>query len=339
MENRFDRPVMVTGGAGFIGSELVSQLVAAGVDVTVVDNFATGRRENLATLPPGSYRLLEADIRERHLMKRTLQRMGVVFHLACLGVRHSIHSPRENHDVNATCTLDLLQSAREVGVDRFVHVSSSEIYGTARVSPMTEDHPIYPTTVYGGSKLAGECYARAYHSTYGFPTVVVRPFNAYGPRSHHEGDTGEVIPKFVLRCLAGRPMVIFGDGRQTRDFTFVSDIARGILAAGTAPNVIGETINIGSGRSVTINDLAHLVAKVAGRPDARIEHDAPRPGDVHDLCANSDKAKALLGFDPRVALEDGLGQLLAWYHASGKPADVLLQEEVARNWDRLDVRS
>lgn len=331
--------MLVTGGAGFIGSELVAQLVAAGNDVTVIDNLATGRRENLAELPLGSFRFIEVDIRERYTVKRTLEGIGVVFHLACLGVRHSIHSPRENHDVNATATLDLLQFSREVGVDRFVHVSSSEIYGTARISPMTEDHPIYPMTVYGGSKLAGECYARAYHSTYGFPTVVVRPFNAYGPRSHHEGDTGEVIPKFLLRCMAGRPMVIFGDGQQTRDFTYVSDIARGIISAGTAPNVVGETINIGSGHSVTINELARLVAKAADRPDAGIEYDLPRPGDVHDLCANSVKAKALLGFAPQTPLEDGLRRQLAWYRAAGKSAESLLQEDVLHNWERLDVRS
>ena len=136
---------------------------------------------------------------------------------------------------------------------------------------MTEDHPTFPSTVYGGSKLAGECYTRAFSRTYGYPTVVVRPFNTYGPRSHHEGDGGEVIPKFLLRCLAGKPMIIFGDGTQTRDFTYVSDSARGIILAGTAPNAIGRTINLGSGFELTINDLAKTVADIVGRPDAPVE--------------------------------------------------------------------
>ena len=132
---------------------------------------------------------------------------------------------------------------------------------------MTEDHPTFPETVYGSSKLAGECYARAFHRTYGYPTVVVRPFNTYGPRCHHEGDSGEVIPKFILHCLSDRPMVIFGDGTQTRDFTFVSDTARGIREAGLSNDTVGRTINLGSGREISINDLARKVADVTGHPD------------------------------------------------------------------------
>src|SRR5205807_8697625 len=155
-------------------------------------------------------------------------------HLACLGVRHSIHSPLENHEVNATASQHLLEEAKKADVRRLVYVSSSEVYGTARWAPMTEEHPTFPMTVYGASKLTGECYTRAYHRTYAFPTVVVRPFNTYGPHCHHEGDSGEVIPKFMLRCMAGRSLVIFGDGTQTRDFTYVSDTARGIFLAGVA---------------------------------------------------------------------------------------------------------
>ncbi len=169
-----------------------------------------------------------------------LREARAVYHLACLGVRHSVHSPHENHDVNATATLTLLAAARQADVPRFVYVSSSEVYGGVQSIPIlgdaiSEDHPAFPCTVYGGSKLAGECYARAYFRTYDYPTVVVRPFNTYGPRSHHEGDSGEVIPKFLLRCLAGRPMIVFGDGSQSRDFTFVSDTAAGILLAGEHP--------------------------------------------------------------------------------------------------------
>lgn len=325
--------VLVTGGAGFIGSELVRQLVAADRHVTVVDTLVNGARENLAGLSASHVTLVETDIRDTGALASYLRRASAVYHLACLGVRHSIHSPVENHEVNASGTLGLLQASRDAGAPRFVCVSSSEVYGTARWAPMTEEHPTYPCTVYGASKLAGECYARAFHQTYGYPTVVVRPFNAYGPRSHHEGDSGEVIPKFLLRCLAGKPMIVFGDGSQTRDFTYVSDAARGILLAGTSDAAVGRTINLGSGSEVTIRDLAATVARVTGRQGAPVRHDAGRPGDVLRLCADTSQARALLGYEARVPLADGLAALLEWYRSRGVSPEALLEHEVVRNWD------
>jgi len=330
--------VVVTGGAGFIGSELVRQLAARGEQVVVVDNLVNGKRENLADVLSHQVSLLVADIRDLNTLAPYLREARAVYHLACLGVRHSVHSPHENHEVNATATLQLLAACRHLDVPRFVYVSSSEVYGGVRWAPtirweqMTEDHPAFPCTVYGGSKLAGECYARAYYRTYGYPTVVVRPFNAYGPRSHHEGDSGEVIPKFLLRCLAGRPMVVFGDGSQSRDFTYVSDTAYGILLAGEHSAAIGETINVGSGSEVTINDLANLVAIEAGRPDAAIEHDRPRPGDVSRLVADVARARALLGYEPQVSLSEGLQRLMRWYREQPKSPEELLEQEILHNW-------
>ena len=189
------------------------QLAATGAPVVVIDNLVNGKRENLAGVS-GRVTLLEEDVRNIGAFATVLREAETVYHLACLGVRHSVHSPLENHDVNAMGTLRLLDTSRAAGVPKFVYVSSSEVYGTARWVPMTEEHPTFPCTIYGGAKLAGEAYTRAFNRTYGFPTVVVRPFNTYGPRSHHEGDSGEVIPKFLLRCLAGKPMVIFGDGTR-----------------------------------------------------------------------------------------------------------------------------
>jgi UDP-glucose 4-epimerase len=324
---------IVTGGAGFIGSELVRQLAAEGARVTVIDNLVNGKRDNLAGLPPDRVTLLEQDVRDVASYAPLLREAGIVYHLACLGVRHSVHSPVENHDVNATATLGLLDASRAAGVPRFVYVSSSEVYGTARWTPMNEEHPTFPTTVYGAAKLAGEAYTRAFHRTYGYSTVVVRPFNTYGPRSHHEGDSGEVIPKFLLRCMAGKPMVVFGEGTQTRDFTYVSDSARGIFLAGTRPEAVGRTINLGSGAEVSINDLARAVATIVERPDAGIVHDEARPGDVMRLCSDMSQARSLLGYEPRVPLADGLAQLLAWYRAQGVPPEELLRNEVVRNWD------
>ena len=325
--------VLVTGGAGFIGSELVRQLAEHGSHVIVVDNLVNGKRENVVGLPQDRVQLEVSDIRDTAKMQRLLKGVDAVFHLACLGVRHSIHAPEENHSVNATGTLTLLAAALAAKVSRFVNVSSSEVYGTARWVPMTEEHPTYPHTVYGGSKLAGECYTRAYHDTYGFPTTVIRPFNTYGPRCHHEGDSGEVIPKFMLRAMAGRPMMIFGDGTQKRDFTFVSDTAAGIIRAGLDPRAIGQTINLGSGAEIEVNALANEIAQVVGNPRATIEHVKSRPGDVLRLCAEIAKARELCGYQPVVSFREGLNRLKEWYQSQGVSPEVLLENESVFNWE------
>ena len=325
--------VLVTGGAGFIGSELVRQLSALGARVTVVDNLVNGRRGNLKGILGRNVRLIVEDIRNRKSMARLLKTTDLLYHLACMGVRHSIHSPVENHQVNAMGTLGLLVEARKNRVKRFVYVSSSEVYGNALRTPMTETHPTSPLTVYGSSKLAGDCYTRAFNRTYGFPTVVVRPFNSYGPRSHYEGDSGEVIPKFILRCLAGYPMVLFGDGRQTRDFTYVGDTAKGVLLAGLCNEALGKTLNLGQGRETSIRELALLVGKVLGKPQADIQHDKPRPGDVRRLCADITQARNILGFQPTVTLEQGLKMLKAWYLNSSRLPHELLKEERVYNWE------
>jgi UDP-glucose 4-epimerase len=291
-----------------------------------------GKRANVAGL--ARLTLQVADVRDCSRMVDLMGGADLVFHLACLGVRHSIHSPIESHDVNATATLNLLSLAQACGVKRFINVSSSEVYGTAQFVPMTEDHPTRPRTVYGASKLAGECYARAFWETYAFPTIVVRPFNTFGPRCHHEGDCGEVIPKFIVRAMAGLPLVIFGAGTQIRDFTFVSDVARGILAAGLCDAAVGQTINLGSGREITINDLAHEISDLVAGGKARIVHDDPRPGDISRLCADSRKARDLLGFEPRVGLREGIRRLQAWYVSLDRPVRQLLEEETVRNWKR-----
>lgn len=334
MEQLAAKQVVVTGGAGFIGSALVRLLLDAGATVHVVDNLVNGKRENLAELFNNERLTLHVeDIRNVEAMQGILADADILYHLATLGVRHSIHSPHENHEVNATATLNLLAIAREQGIGRFVYVSTSEVYGTARTVPMTEEHPTFPMTVYGAAKLAGECYARAYHETYGYATSIVRPFNAYGPRSHHEGDSGEVIPKFLLRCLVGKPLVIFGDGEQTRDFTYVDDSARGILLAGIVSAAIGQTINLGSGYEISINQLAATIKAVAQQPNAEVSYDAPRPGDVLRLYSDSRKAGEVLGFEPRVTLQEGLQRLHDWYHSLDASPLELLEQEKVRNWE------
>ncbi len=325
--------VLVTGGAGFIGSELVRQLAARGLRVTAVDNLVNGKRENLDGVLSNDVQLAVADIRDTKAMATLMRDTDVIFHLACLGVRHSIHSPIENQDVNASATLGLLNLARKAGVQRFIYVSTSEVYGMVHTAPIAESHSTLPFTVYGASKLAGEAYTRAYWRTYQYPTVVLRPFNAYGPRCHHEGDSGEVIPRFMLRCLAGKPMVIFGDGKQTRDFTFVSDTAAGIIAAGLSDSSVGETINLGSGKEIEIKILAEMIAEVLGQSGADIRYTEPRPGDVIRLLSDSSRANQLLQFKPTVALRDGLIRLRDWYATHPKSAEELLEQEIERNWE------
>jgi UDP-glucose 4-epimerase len=186
--------------------------------------------------------------------------------------------------------------------------------------------------VYGAAKLAGECYTRAYFEAYGYPTTVVRPFNAYGPRSHHEGDCGEVIPKFLLRAMAGLPMIIFGDGTNSRDFTFVSDTAAGIIAAACSEQAIGQTLNLAQGVALSIEELAKVVAEVVGT-SSQVIHDAPRPGDVLHLCGDANRARISLPWRPTVLIGEGLLQLKRWYEQQGVPPAKLLEQEIVRNWE------
>lgn len=328
---------VVVGGAGFIGSSLARVLLLAGADVLVYDNLATGATANLEGCAEETGRapaFEHGDVRDAEKLARTLPGARFVFNLACLGVRHSIHSPRENHEVNATGALVLLGQARQAGVERLVHVSSSEVYGTARTAPMTEDHPTEPHTVYGASKLAGECYARAFHRCYGFDAVVLRPFNAYGPRSHHEGDSGEVIPRFVVRALAGQSLTVFGDGKQTRDLTHVYDTAGAIARAAVAPGVAGQTLNVGSGEEHSVNQLAELVRRLAGAERVAIEHVEARPGDVLRLVADSSRAVRTLGHRSSVSLEAGVRDLVERTRRLGAERLSALAAAVrARNWE------
>jgi UDP-glucose 4-epimerase len=260
------RQICVVGGAGFIGSNLCEALASQVASLRIVDNFSTGKRENLATLAGKPHvEILTGDISDPEVCQRAVTNIQLVLDLACLGVRHSIPHPEQNFQVNATATLHLLTAARKAGVERFVYISSSEAYGTALRQPMDENHPTFPTTVYGAGKLAGEALTRAFHRTYGFPAMVVRPFNTYGPHSHHEGDSGEVIPKFIVRSMNGLPPLVFGDPTNARDFTHVNDIVRGIMEAACCDHLIGETLKIAFGKPRTVAEVARIVLQAVGR--------------------------------------------------------------------------
>ena len=326
--------VLVTGGAGFIGSHLVDALVAAGCQVTVLDNFRNGKRENLAQAEKsGRVRVLAEDITDPATCTRAMRDIEVVFHLACLGVRHSLHNPVENHQVNALGTLNLLQAAKAAKVSRFLYMSTSEVYGSALTFPLTEQATTWPTTVYGASKLAGEHYAAAFHVCHGLPVVRVRPFNNYGPRAHFEGDSGEVIPRFILRALAGEAPVIFGDGSHTRDFLYVKDCAEALVAIAECDALVGDLVNLGYGEEIRVDELARLVLAATGRSDLRPVHEPERPGDVPRLWVDGAKLRDATGFRPRTPPAAGLAATLEYYRAL-YAADPHCQARIRqRNWE------
>jgi UDP-glucose 4-epimerase len=327
--------ILVTGGAGFIGSNLVDALSSdEHNEIVVVDDFSTGSAENLQRQAHNPrIEIVAADIRNLARVREVMRGIDLVYHLAVQGLRVSIRDPFLVHEVNATGTLNLLVAARDEKVSKFIYFSSSEVYGTAMHVPMDEDHPLIPTTPYGASKLAGEVYARSFHLTYGLPVVIVRPFNTYGPREHFEGPYGEVIPKFVLRALNNVPLVIFGDGEQTRDFTEVSDTVGGLILAGECGALVGDVINLARGQEVSINKLAEIVLEMLPQSKAKVEHQAPRPGDVRRHFADISKARRLLGFEPHIGISEGIRRYLDWLLRPGIDARSMLSREVLRGWE------
>jgi UDP-glucose 4-epimerase len=325
--------VLVTGGAGFIGSHLVDFLIGAGCRVAVLDNFRNGRRENLAEAArSGRLAVIEGDITDPATCAEAMEGVESVFHLACLGVRHSLHSPVENHQVNALGTLRLLEVARAANVGRFLYVSSSEVYGAALDFPLTERSVTWPTTVYGASKLAGEHYAAAYHRCYGLPVIRVRPFNNYGPRAHFEGDSGEVIPRFILRALAGEPPVIFGDGSHTRDFLYVKDCAEALVAIAECDSLLGDLVNLGYGEEIRIAALAEVVLSALGRTDLKPRHEAERPGDVPRLWVDPAKLRGATGFRPRTPPAAGLAETVGYYRGLFAADPACVDQMKLHNW-------
>ena len=319
--------VVVTGGAGFIGSHLVEELVGRGCQVTVVDDFSTGSQHNLD--PTASeIVVVEGDIEDSDIASLCGD-ADLIFHLAVRNVRASLNAPDENFRVNATGTLRLLEAVRHRGQGRFVYVSSSEIYGDSAATGFSESTVPSPTTVYGAGKLAGEHLTLAYHRRYGMDTRIVRPFNNYGPRSHFEGDSGEVIPKFILRALAGRPLVIHGNGEQTRDFMFVRDTTYWLVEIAEVTELSGEVVNIGSGEDRSVNDLANSVLAATGSGSV-VVHGPPRPGDLPNLRADVTKIGKYVDFELRTGFDVGLQETVRFF--AEQDVEALLEREQEQNW-------
>jgi UDP-glucose 4-epimerase len=254
-----------------------------------------------------------------------------VYHLACLGVRHSLHSPFENHRVNAEGTLRILEAAKRESVHRLFYISTSEIYGKTNSFPIKENDLTQPTTVYGASKLAGEHYALAFTECFGLDTTVLRIFNNYGPRAHYEGDAGEVIPRTIVRIMNGENPIVFGDGQVTRDFFFVKDTARTLRGLLDIHSLGGETINIGTGVEITITQLLQKLIHLMPEYNVQIDYHADRPADVPRLWVDNTRLKTLLKLDDLMNFDDGLRQTIVYYRSLGDPKQ-LLHRMTIENW-------
>lgn len=307
---------LVTGGAGFIGSHLVEQLAGAGHDVVVLDNFSTGHRDNVRPFLD-SISLVEGSTNDPHACAAAAEGADVIFHEAALGsVPRSVADPTATHENNLTGTLNVLLAAREAGVKRVVYASSSSAYGNTEELPKHESMPPLPLSPYAVSKLGGEQYCRAFHSTYGLETVSLRYFNVFGPRQDPGSQYAAVIPKFTTAALRGESPAIHGDGEQTRDFTYVANVVRANLLAAEAPaEALGHTFNVGCGDRISINRLWTIIQGLTGTP-AQATHGPARPGDVRDSLASLERARAVLGYSPPVSLEEGLARTVAHYRES-----------------------
>ncbi len=308
-----DSEFLVTGGAGFIGSNIVHTILGQGRSVRVLDNFSTGRRENLADVLDRCD-VVEGDLRETKSVKRAVAGVRYVLHLAALpSVARSVEDPATTNDANITGTLNLLLAARDARVERFVFSSSSSVYGNTPTLPKREDMLPEPLSPYALSKLAGEHYLRMFHSLYGLKTFSLRYFNVFGPRQNPKSDYAAVIPLFVDAFAHDRAPQIHGDGEQTRDFTFVADVVAANLACCAAPeSAAGGVYNVAWGRRTSINELATTIAKLLGK-DIKPVHSAPRAGDVRDSQADSTRARERLGWKPSVTFEDGLKRTVEWF--------------------------
>lgn len=304
---------LVTGGAGFIGSNIVSRLVQEeGNRVKVLDNFSTGKLENIAKFLD-KIELIKGDVTNFNVVKEAVKDVDYCFHQAALpSVERSINDPIASNEVNITGTLNVLRAAKEVGVKRVIYASSSAIYGDTPVLPKREDMKPSPLSPYALTKLTGEEYCRLFYSIYGLETVSLRYFNVFGPNQDPTSTYAAVIPKFITAMILGKEVTIYGDGGQSRDFTFVENVVEANILATKVTNGLGQTFNIACGQRVTINELAKNIAKMLN-VDVKPVHLEPRPGDVRHSLADISNAQHFLGYEPKIGFEEGLRITIEWY--------------------------
>jgi UDP-N-acetylglucosamine/UDP-N-acetyl-alpha-D-glucosaminouronate 4-epimerase len=299
--------VLVTGGGGFIGSHVVDRLLTDGHEVRVLDNFATGRRQNLVHVL-GEIELIEGDLQSYERAATAVRDSEVVLHQGALpSVPRSVQDPLTSNAVNVIGTLNLLLAARDGGVRRVVYASSSSVYGHNPVLPKTEDLPTIPASPYAVAKLAGEGYCRSFHSVYGLETVALRYFNVFGTRQNPFSQYAAVIPAFINAALEGRPPTIYGDGEQSRDFTYVDNVVDANIRAMDAPDAAGRAMNVACGERISLNDVIQELRQILGR-DIEPRYEAERAGDIKHSLASIDLAGELLGYRPTVDFHEGLAR-------------------------------
>ncbi|MBZ5640566.1 MAG: SDR family oxidoreductase [Acidobacteriia bacterium] len=304
---------LVTGGAGFIGSNLAESILSAGDDVRVLDDFSTGRRENLrdaeawARAGGGRFELIEGDVRDPATCREAVAGAEFVLHEAAIpSIQRSVRDPVATNAVNVAGTLNLLVAARDAGVARFVFASSSSLYGESEVLPKVESMPTAPISPYGLQKLAGESYTRLFHALYRLPAIALRYFNVFGPRQDPKSEYAAVVPRFVTAAKTGEEAVVYGDGEQSRDFTFVSNVVEAnLLACRAGADALGKAFNVACGERISLNGLLGVLGELAGRP-VRARHDPERPGDIKHSLAGIDLAARHLGYRPRVTFREGI---------------------------------
>jgi len=303
---------LVTGGGGFIGSNIVGELLQRGEEVRILDNFSTGRRENIAEFS-GKIEVIEGDVRDLKTVEETVNGVDFVFHQAALpSVQRSILNPLTTNEVNITGTLNLLLASKETKVRRFVYASSSSVYGNSADLPKSEDMSPHPLSPYAISKLAGERYCQAFYDIYGLETICLRYFNVFGPKQDPFSEYSAVIPKFIKALAQKRRPDIYGDGEQTRDFTYVHNVVMANLLASSAEGVAGEVINIACGERFSLNRMLKFLQGVFNLDIDPVYSD-PRPGEVRDSLADVTKARKLLGYEPQTSFFEGLNKTVQWF--------------------------
>jgi UDP-glucose 4-epimerase len=316
--------MLITGGAGFIGSHLCDKYTMKGESVICLDNFMNGNLMNIRhLLDYRNFKLIKGDVRNFHLLEKIMHDVDVVFHLAAqIHVDRSYVEPRLTYEINVMGTQNILEAARMCDTKRIIYVSSSEVYGSAQYVPVDENHPLNAPHPYGASKIAADRMCHAYIQTYGMPISIIRLFNIFGPRQKDIG-YGGVISIFTRRVLTGLPPIIYGDGLQTRDYTYIKDAVKAFDLVLNHSKPITEPINFGSGKEVSINDLANIIIELCGKK-GKVEpvHTEPRIGEVRRLIADATKAKRLLGWESTYDLEKGLKEFIEWYKKYGFELDI-----------------
>jgi len=307
--------ILITGGAGFIGSYLSEKYASEGETVFCLDNFENGDMRNIyGLITCDNFKLIRGDVRDSNLLEKIMPQVDAIIHLAAqIHVERSIVEPKLTYDVNVLGTLNVVEAARKYDVEKIIHTSTSEVYGSAQYSPMNEDHPLHAPHPYGASKIASDRLCYAYIETYGMDICIVRPFNTFGPKQKDYG-YGGAISIFTRRVLSGQPPIIYGDGNQTRDYMYINDLVRAYDLILKNNKSLKEVINFGTGKDIKIIDLANKIIQLCGKKKKiKPVHVAPRPCEINQMVADYSKAKKLLGWEPKYTLERGLKEFVEWY--------------------------